>query len=125
MSDRPTGLVNNPGGRPRDTPEMKQAKAASKAATPDMVRILVEIASDPEAPPAARVLAADKVLDRAFGKPAQAVALEIEHKGDTATPELVRHELARLLTQLAPKRVPIEAEAVVVQALPSPKDPQP
>lgn len=106
-------------GRPRDTPEMKEAKRLAKAATPGMLARLIAIATDSEDEKAA-IAAANSVLDRAFGRPEQAIALDVEHKGDPATPELVRAELMRLLAPLAPKVVESTAEEVV--ALPAKKD---
>jgi len=43
------------------------------ALTPAAIRTLGEIMQDPSAPPATRVTAADKLLDRALGRPAQSV----------------------------------------------------
>jgi hypothetical protein len=52
------------------------------AAAPDALLTLVEVARDKSAPPAARVSASNSILDRALGKPAQAV----EHSGPDGTP---------------------------------------
>lgn len=55
-------------GQPRPTAE---AVAAGKSRAERMRAILDEIASDPKAPPQARVAAADRLLDRIEGKPVQ------------------------------------------------------
>lgn len=119
---QPGGPSPNPGGRPKDTPEMKAAKVAARARSPEMIAVLVDVALDTGAKPGERVAAANSVLDRAFGRPEQAIALDVEHKGDPATPELVRAELMRLLAPLAPKVVESTAEEVVAL---QPKVPQP
>jgi hypothetical protein len=64
------GEVRNPGGRPKVPVE---AREAALALTPAAIRTLGEIMQDKKAPPATRVTAADKILDRALGRPAQTV----------------------------------------------------
>lgn len=62
----------------------KSTKALKEIAgeyTEAAVKTLVEVMEDPEAPPAARVAAADKLLDRGHGKPAQMVEATVESKG--------------------------------------------
>ena len=53
---------------------------AAMALTPDAIRVLGEIMNDPKAPPATRVTAADKILDRALGRPAQSVEVKGEKR---------------------------------------------
>ena len=53
------------------TPEDVRSRA--RAYTHSMLRVLVGIAQERQAPPAARVTAAGMVLDRAWGKPQQDV----------------------------------------------------
>src|SRR5215204_7525669 len=60
----------NPGGRPKVPAEVREA---AMALTPKAIETLGEIMMDKSAPPATRVTAADKILDRALGKPAQSV----------------------------------------------------
>lgn len=60
------GPSPNPGGRPAVAPEVKEA---AQAHTFDMLAVLVSVAKDEGAPPAARVTAANAVLDRGHGKP--------------------------------------------------------
>jgi hypothetical protein len=50
-----------------------EAREAALALTPAAIRVLGEIMQDKKAPPATRVTAADKILDRALGRPAQTV----------------------------------------------------
>ena len=51
------------------------------ALTPDAIRTLGEIMLNPLVPPGVRVTAAEKILDRALGKPAQTVDVT-NHKSD-------------------------------------------
>jgi len=67
----------NPGERPKVPAEVREA---AMALTPDAIRVLGEIMNDPKAPPATRVTAADKILDRALGRPAQSVEVKGEKR---------------------------------------------
>ncbi len=51
-------------------------------AAPDALQTLIEVSKDRTAPPAARISAATSILDRALGKPKQAV----EHSGPEGDP---------------------------------------
>lgn len=51
-------------------------KALAAKHGPDAIEALVDIAADVDQPAAARVSAANALLDRGFGKPAQAVDLQ-------------------------------------------------
>lgn len=71
------GQSGNPGGRPK---EIGHVRDLARAHTEDAIRTLVEIRGDLGAPPAARVAAAQALLDRAWGKPSQAV--DVTSKGE-------------------------------------------
>lgn len=60
----------NVGGRPK---EIGHVRDLARARTEDAIRTLVEINSDPAQPAPARVAAAQALLDRAWGKPSQAI----------------------------------------------------
>jgi hypothetical protein len=65
------GVSGNPGGRPKvlgDVQELARQKS------PDAINTLVEIMNHEKAPPAARVAAANALLDRGYGKPTQPIA---------------------------------------------------
>jgi hypothetical protein len=64
------GQALNPSGRPKIPAEVREA---AMALTPEAIKTLGDIMRDPSAPPATRVTAADKILDRALGRPAQQV----------------------------------------------------
>lgn len=68
------GESGNPGGRKRG--DAAVTELARKHA-PEMLRVLVEIARDKKAAVNSRVAAASQVLDRAYGRPRQA----LEHSG--------------------------------------------
>jgi hypothetical protein len=68
------------GGRQAGTPNKVTAELAGLARvhTAEALATLVRIANDPDAPAAARISAANSVLDRGHGKPRQA----LEQGGD-------------------------------------------
>jgi Family of unknown function (DUF5681) len=68
------GQSGNPGGRPKIVGEVQ---GVARRYTVEAISTLAAIMRDPKAPPAARALASNSILDRAFGKPAQAVSTTI------------------------------------------------
>ena len=64
------------GGRRKGTPNKATADVKTLAGvyTPEAVRLLASVMRNTKAPLMARVMAADKLLDRACGRPAQVVA---------------------------------------------------
>jgi hypothetical protein len=81
MSDKPKksrgkpfakGKSGNPGGRPK---ELESIRGAARLAAPDALKALTRLAMSSSTPPAARVAACREILDRAYGKPTQAVEL--------------------------------------------------
>ena len=72
------------GGRQPGTPNKATAgvKAVAATYTTAALETLAEIMQDSAAPPAARVSAANALLDRAVGKPRQ----ELEHAGSEKEP---------------------------------------
>jgi len=75
------GQSGNPGGRPKEIAEVKEL---AREYTGKAVETLVSIMSDPKAPPAARVSAANALLDRGYGKPPQHLT------GESGTSYVVR-----------------------------------
>lgn len=71
------GQSGNPSGRPKQDPELKEI---AKAQTPAAIRTLVEVMKSKKAPAAARVAAAQAVLDRGHGKPHQSTSNELTGK---------------------------------------------
>jgi hypothetical protein len=64
------GQSGNPGGRPKVVGEVRES---ARQHTIEAINTLVSIMQDQKAPPAARVLAANSILDRGYGKPAQTI----------------------------------------------------
>jgi hypothetical protein len=78
------GKSGNPVGRPKKTPELLEIEALAKEASPMAIRRLIHWAKCNVAKPS--ITASIALIDRGFGKPAQAV----EHKGT------VNHEISEL-----------------------------
>jgi hypothetical protein len=68
------GQSGNPGGRPKVIAEVKEL---SRAHTGAAIETLASIMSNPKAAPAARVSAANALLDRGYGKPQQHITGEV------------------------------------------------
>jgi hypothetical protein len=64
------GPSPNPGGRPKKVGDVREL---AKKYTEEAVQTLATIMRSEEAPPAARTAAAAALLDRGYGRPAQAV----------------------------------------------------
>lgn len=64
------GQSGNPTGRPKVD---KTIRDLARAHTQDALNTLIEIANNPKSQAAVRVQAANAILDRAWGKPAQYV----------------------------------------------------
>jgi len=88
------GQSGNPSGLPKnyDKKVIADVKALAKEHTADAVQTLVEVMRSQKAPPAARVSAATALLDRGFGRPAQA----IHHSGSIAASDMTDAELAAI-----------------------------
>lgn len=106
------GEVRNPTGRPKVPAEVREA---AMALTPDAIRPLGEIMMDRSAPPATRVTAADKLLDRALGKPAQQVDV-------TSRKETLDYSLADLLRIAYGKGLDDGGSVIEADAVPPPQD---
>ena len=67
------GTSGNPGGRPKVVAEVKEL---ARAHTGEAIQTLVSIMTNPKSAPAARVSAANSLLDRGYGKPPQHITDE-------------------------------------------------
>ena len=67
------GQSGNPSGLPKD---IREVIALARSHTVTAITALAEIAGSPASPESARVSAANALLDRAWGKPKDTVALE-------------------------------------------------
>ena len=66
------GQSGNPGGRPK---ALADVQAAAREHTVEALATLVEIMKDPKQPAVTRLSAADKILERGWGRPRQYVGL--------------------------------------------------
>ena len=66
------GQSGNPGGRPK---ALRQVEELARKQTVDALKTLETIHKNPRAPAAARVAAANALLDRGWGKPRQALEM--------------------------------------------------
>jgi hypothetical protein len=64
------GKSGNPAGRPKIPAELREM---ARAASPQALQALIEVMADKAAPQSARVSAANSILDRGYGKPAQPI----------------------------------------------------
>ena len=65
------GTSGNPGGRPKVLGDVQEL---ARERSPDAINTLAAIMDDQKAPPAARVAAANALLDRGYGKPTQPIS---------------------------------------------------
>jgi hypothetical protein len=110
----PKGCIGNPGGKPknpqtiRDKQVIADVKELSRLEGPEAVRQRVAIMKDERAPHAARVSAANSLLDRGYGKPPQSVDVTTNVSASAAiTRERARDIVARRLCAIAER---LEAE---------------
>jgi hypothetical protein len=83
------GQSGNPSGRPKAIVSIVEL---ARAQTEDSIKTLVLVRDNAEAPAAARVSAANALLDHGWGKPAQTITQNINDKRsalDWTTDELV------------------------------------
>lgn len=67
------GKSGNPGGRPKVPPHIKEM---ARALTEEAINTAAEIMRNPQETGSARMTAVNAILDRAYGKPAQAITGE-------------------------------------------------
>ena len=68
----PPGTSGNPSGRPKAVVAVQEL---AKEHTLDAIKALADVCRDEKAPPSARVAASTALLDRAWGRPSQAVEI--------------------------------------------------
>jgi hypothetical protein len=112
------GISGNPGGRPR---ELRDVIELARSHSPSAIAALAKIMRDEQSPPAARVGAANAILDRAHGRPPQAIA----HLGAVAAYNLdllSEEQLEQLeaLLMIANAESPNERPVFLGELLPAP-----
>lgn len=85
-------------GRKRGTPNKATVELKQLAGeyTEEAIQVFVDVMRDPEAPVAVRVAAADKLLDRGHGRPAQSVELANTKVDKELLQQLEQDLMARL-----------------------------
>src|SRR6476620_4079056 len=86
------GQSGNPGGRPKIVAEVKEL---AREHTAQAIQTLVSIMTNPKSAPAARVSAANALLDRSYGKPPQHHHIT----GDVVRLSVVRETVAEWVAQ--------------------------
>lgn len=82
------GQVNNPGGRPKTVGYVRELASQQ---TETAIKTLAEICGSAEFPPAARVTAANSLLDRAYGRPESTATVNINRTArELTTDELIQ-----------------------------------
>ena len=79
------GQSGNPGGRPKILADVREL---ARAHTAKALNTLVEIVENKKSPPAARVAAANSLLDRGYGKPEAKIDASISRQTVIRSPEL-------------------------------------
>jgi hypothetical protein len=92
------GQSGNPGGRPR---ALAEVVALARAETAANITALVRIRDDRNSPPAAVVAASTALLDRAWGRPTQHLAGEVD-----AAPVQIDFRWAPATAELEPAPAP-------------------
>jgi hypothetical protein len=98
------GRSGNPGGRPKVVAEVRDL---ARAQTAQAIATLSAIMSSAKAPAAARVAAANSLLDRGWGRPTQ--AMDVRATGPTLA-DLVKASY-ELPNQPIPAAVPKESQS--------------
>lgn len=80
-----SGSSGNPEGRPKHTPEQRDALEAVKSLAPHAVEAMERLLTAEDTPPALKVRIAEIVLDRTYGKPKQCTDVGLSHHGEDFT----------------------------------------
>lgn len=112
------GQSGNPGGKPKD---MHLMTAAARMHWPDAIRVMAEILNNPKVQAQVRLMAGNSLLDRGFGKPAQAIDIAKRPLEDMTDDELATGvELIRIALAQASSGVPSGDEAAEGSEPPEP-----
>jgi len=91
------GQSGNPSGRPKTDQTITDL---ARAHCPRAIEVLAELMNDPKATASARTMAAEKLLDRGYGRPPQLNAVAVSDKRDVR--DLSDEELLRLIAGQLP-----------------------
>ncbi|MDP1664489.1 MAG: hypothetical protein Q8L79_05110 [Methylobacter sp.] len=103
MTEQKRGGRRQGAGRKKGTKNKVTVDLKNKAAeyTEEAIQVFVEIMRDSEAPAATRLQAADKILDRGYGRPA--VHIEAQHSAKM-DPELMQKLETEFVDRMANAR---------------------
>src|SRR5262245_3609301 len=105
------GQSGNPGGRPKEIAEVKEL---AREHMPAAIEALVSIMNNTKASDAARVSAANALLDRGYGKPPQHITDESARSYVVRLPEVANSAeewLASVKAELRPPSLPASDQA--------------
>jgi hypothetical protein len=85
------GKSGNPGGRPRVVAEIQEL---ARSYTAEAIAVLASIMRSKKAPAAARAAAANSIIDRGYGRPAQTVQATVTR---TSASEMTDEELMAIV----------------------------
>jgi hypothetical protein len=100
------GVSGNPGGRPKRPASIehrrliRDVRLAAREVTQEAINTLAAIMKDQKAPAAARISAAVALLDRAHGRPCQAIDVKVDYDLEQLTNEEL-DDLQRILEHAA------------------------
>ena len=105
------GQSGNPSGRPKVNTELR---AKARAHTDAAINALVEVLSSKKASPSARVMAANSLLDRGYGRPESSLTALIETPpeappSDFDFSKLASEEIATMIALFEKAKVEPEA----------------
>ena len=115
------GKSGNPKGRPVGivSPQTRvgfvgvmNVQMLAREWTPDSIETLAEIMKDVAAPSASRVAAANSLLDRGWGKPAQAVEATVNGRFDDRSDDELKRIIEGTIISLGPDSGGTEAEDI-------------
>lgn len=90
------GRSPNPGGRPRQTEEEKDALAEIRKLAPGVADKMTELLNNPRVPAIAKVRILEIILERTYGKPETAIKLN----SDAQTAEAARARLEAIAARI-------------------------
>lgn len=92
------GQSGNPSGRPAMPPEIRKMLYS---AAPDALQLLMDTVADESTPKPLRIDCAKTLLDRAYGKPAQAVSVDASVGATVMTTQMTADEMLEAIREAA------------------------
>lgn len=114
------GQSGNPGGKKKKTPEVVNVVELAHQATPTAMQTMIDIMKNDKAPFSVRAYCADKVMDRALGKPTQNTNMNV-----TASQRNIRDLTDAELMQIIDQGTQAANQAKDITPIGSNNQPQP